>query len=175
MKSIHKFLACLLAVAAVLPAASCGSPRGTTSVDENEDVESITYFRNEIESFNTARKQNTPVYAALKSALGGVDVEVVTSGGGSWETVLSKMWFERSLPDMFLTEGPDSPEFYKKLINNGDVIAIDDYVNESTKEEYPHLYEKMRETAYLANNLSYAKGKQWACLLYTSPSPRDKV
>ena len=162
MKSIHKFLACLLAVAAVLPAASCGSPRGTTSVDENEDVESITYFRNEIESFNTARKQNTPVYAALKSALGGVDVEVVTSGGGSWETVLSKMWFERSLPDMFLTEGPDSPEFYKKLINNGDVIAIDDYVNESTKEEYPHLYEKMRETAYLANNLSYAKGKQWA-------------
>ena len=113
MKSIHKFLACLLAVAAVLPAASCGSPRGTTSVDENEDVESITYFRNEIESFNTARKQNTPVYAALKSALGGVDVEVVTSGGEAGKRYFPRCGSREVFPICFSRRDPIPPNFIK--------------------------------------------------------------
>ena len=130
------------------------------NIDENEDVEYITVFRNELDSFNQARKANTPLYQEVKKAI-GVDIEAI-SASTDWSTMLSKMWFDQDLPDIFLCKGPESPDFYRKLIEGNTIIAIDDYVNESTKDEYPNLYEVMKRTSYLANNLSYAKGKQWA-------------
>ena len=165
MKKWKKLLALLLASVSVFSLAACGQGGfggGQTSVDEDEDVEEITYLRNDIEAFNTARKQNTVVYQKLKRALGGVDVEAITASGSSWEEILNKLWFSQELPDMFLSDGPDTPTFYNKLIKGGDIIAIDDYVNESTKDEFPNLYAVMQKTSYLAKNLSYANGKQWA-------------
>ena len=124
------------------------------NIDENEDVEYITVFRNELDSFNQARKANTPLYQEVKKAI-GVDIEAI-SASTDWSTMLSKMWFDQDLPDIFLCKGPESPDFYRKLIEGNTIIAIDDYVNESTKDEYPNLYEVMKRTSYLANNLSYA-------------------
>lgn len=161
MKGLKRFIALLLAGVASVSLFACGGGGGSSSIDENEDVEEITFLRNDIEGFNTARKQNTPVYQALKQAI-GVDVEVISAAGSSWTDILNKLWFSQELPDMFLCKGPDEPTFYNKLIKGGDIIAIDDYVNESTKDEYPNLYSVMSKTSYLANNLTYAKGKQWA-------------
>jgi len=102
---------------------NCG---GSYEIDDNEDVETVTVFRNEFESFNTARKQNSPIYRALKEAV-GFDVEGISSLT-IWETMLNKMWISKELPNIFMCKGPDSPDFYKKLIDGDDIIAIDDWV-----------------------------------------------
>lgn len=160
-----KIASAALSAGILLSAAGCGGGGlfgggGNNDYDDDEDVESITVFRNELETVNAARRLNTPIYRAVKEAV-GFDIEAVTAST-DWETMLNKMWFDQDLPDIFLCKGPDSPEFYRKLIEGGDILAIDDYVNESTKDEYPNLYAVMQRTSYLADNVSYAQGKQWA-------------
>lgn len=65
------------------------------------------------------------------------------------------------LPEIFLTNGPQSADFFESLISEGDIIAISDYVNESTKDTYPNLYERMQQFEYMKSNISYAEGKTW--------------
>lgn len=165
-KTLLKFLICILSIITLFTATACGPDNGgimgggNTNIDENEDVEEITVFRNELESFNVARKQNSSIYQALKKAV-GVDVKGITAST-DWQTMLSKMYFDGSLPNIFLCSGPDSPDFFYDLIKNGDILPVSDYVNESTKDEYPNIYAVLERVSYLKNNLAYADGKIWA-------------
>ena len=151
----------LLCACLCLPFAACG--RGGGGFDENEnpeDVTSITVFKNDWASFNTAREANSPVYAAVKEAV-GVDIVAESGSGETWQTQLMLRQTDGDLPEIFLTNGPQSPEFFESLIAEGDIIAISDYVNESTKDTYPNLYEHMQQFDYMKNNISYAEGKTW--------------
>ncbi len=123
---------------------------------EDENVTSINIFKNDWAEFNSAAQTNSPVYAKLKSVI-GCDIEA-RNGSSNWQEQLGLLQSDNDLPDMFLTNGPDNPEFFSRLIRNGDIIAISDWVN---AEHYPNIYKHMQEYNYIRYNLGYGQGKAW--------------
>ena len=81
---------------------------------------------------------------------------------GTWEEVLNRKFNTGDLPDIFISYAMDRPTSFRKWIEDGAVLAISDYVNESTKNEYPKLYERIQNYKYIGERLSYAKGKTYA-------------
>ena len=133
-----------------------GADGGAYVVKDDEVVEEISIFKNDWAAFNDARRQNSPVYSALKSVI-GVDV-IAMNSSSNWQQQLGLMQTNEELPDIFLTEGPEDSTFFKRLIDNGDIIAISDWVNETT---YPNIYKHMQQFSYMRSNIEYANGKSW--------------
>lgn len=160
MKNLKKLLIMLLCgVFAFSIFAGCGGQEDYDN-ETDADVTSITIFKNDWAGFNNARNQNSPIYSKIKEAL-GIDIIAESGANETWEQQLKLRQVDRDLPDIFLTEGPESPSFFESLIEEGDIIAISDWVNESTKDEYPNLYEYLKTFEYMKKNISYAKGKLW--------------
>lgn len=123
----------------------------------DEDVKSITVFKNDWADFNNARLKNTPIYSTIKNKI-NCDIEALNASGGNWESQLSLLQADEDLPDIFLTNGPDNSYFFKKLIRNEDVLAISDWVSE---EHYPNIYNYLKQYEFLRTNVSYAEGKMY--------------
>lgn len=174
MKSLKRLIAlgiCGVSVGALFSA--CGGDRGNsigggevdttkdggayTDVVDEADISSITVFKNDWAQFNEARQKNSPVYQKLKSVI-GCDIEAINSSSATWENQLGLLQADKDMPDIFLTNGPDNPEFFNRLIRNGDVISISDWVSE---EHYPNIYNYMKQFDYMRHNVSYAQGKSW--------------
>ena len=135
---------------------SVGDGEAYYEVDD-EDVTSITVFKNDWAVFNTARKENSPIYSKLKSVI-GCDIEALNSSAGTWESQLSLLQADESLPDIFLTNGPDNSYFFKKLIENGDILPISNWVSE---EHYPNIYNYLKQFEFMRSNITYSYGKMW--------------
>ncbi len=171
MQFLKRMLALGLCGVAALTVAAC-APRdsetswgnnnsdsggGAYSEIDDEEVKSITVFKNDWAAFNNARQANSPVYQKLKEQI-GCDIEALNSSGANWQNQLALLQSDNDLPDIFLTEGPNAPEFFDKLIKNEDIISISDWVSE---EHYPNIYKHMQEFDYMRSNVSYARGKTW--------------
>ncbi len=124
---------------------------------DDEVVKSISVFKNDWADFNNARKNNTPIYQQLSSAI-GCDIEALNASSANWETQLSLLQADEDLPDIFLTNGPDNSYFFNKLIRNGDIISISDWVSE---EHYPNIYNYIQQFNFLRSNVTYGKGEMW--------------
>ena len=156
MKSILKKILLFLTCAVFVFSAACvkkpsnggawtsGDPTGkddgkSWSDVNDEEVESITVFKNDWDAFNQARKTKSPVYTKLKEAV-GVDIIGQNSSGDGWQTALALRQSDGTLPDIFLTNGPSDPDFFLKLLKNNDILPISDWVDE---EHYTvPIYEK---------------------------------
>lgn len=168
-KLLTVLLCCIIAFSGLI---GCGGNRGEdwngevdTSKDgsaydatEDENVTKISVFKNDWDQFNNAARAGSPIYTTIKNKIGGVDIEALNVGGSQLETQLSFMQAEGELPDIFLINGPSNPEFFNRLIRNGDVIAISDWVNE---EHYPNIWKHMKKYESLRYNVTYCKGKAW--------------
>ena len=73
MNKFTRTAAVLLGLCLSLPVAACGSSGGFDENENPEDVKSITVFKNDWASFNSARQANSPVYAEVKKNV-GVDI-----------------------------------------------------------------------------------------------------
>ena len=124
---------------------------------DDENVTSITVFKNDWAEFNNAAQQNSPIYQQLVEKI-GCDIEAMNSSSGTWETQLSLLQAEEDLPDIFITNGPDNSFFFDKLIRNGDIISISDWVSE---EHYPNIYNYIQQFNFLRSNVSYGDGEMW--------------
>lgn len=135
-----------------------GGEDGWAYTDENdENVTSISVFKNDWDAFKTARNANSPVYSTLKSKL-GFDIDAENASGSNWQTALSLRQADKDLPDLFLTEGPTDSTFFTRLIQNDDILCISDWVDE---EHYPNLYNYLQKFSYMRTNVSYFEGKMW--------------
>ena len=174
MKSILKKILLFLTCAVFVFSAACvkkpsnggawtsGDPTGkddgnSWSDVNDEEVESITVFKNDWDAFNQARKTKSPVYTKLKEAV-GVDIIGQNSSGDGWQTALALRQSDGTLPDIFLTNGPSDPDFFQKLLKNNDILPISDWVDE---EHYPNLYNYLKQFQYMRSNVSMFKGKMW--------------
>ena len=124
---------------------------------DDEVVKSITVFKNDWADFNNARKNNTPIYQKLSTQI-GCDIEALNSSSANWETQLSLLQADEDLPDIFLTNGPDNSYFFDKLIRNGDILSISDWVSE---EHYPNIYNYIQQFNFLRTNVTYGDGEMW--------------
>ena len=162
MNKFIKAATVVLGTCFFLPFTSCGD-RGGFDINENpEDVKSITVFKNDWASFNSARQSNSPVYAEVKKNV-GFDIVAESGSGETWMTQLQLRQADGDLPEIFLTEGPQSPEFFESLITEGDIIAISDYINEDTKDDYPNLYEHMQQFDYEEKHFLFG----WENMVYS--------
>lgn len=124
---------------------------------EDEEVDEISVFKNDWANFTTARQTNSPVYRKLKEKL-GVDIEAVNSSASTWEQQESLMQAGGTLPDIYLTNGPDNSYLFNKFIQNGDVLPISDWVSEA---HYPNIYNYLKQYNYMRKNIHYSHGKLW--------------
>lgn len=128
-----------------------------------DSVDELTLFCNDWEQLNNGVAVNSPVYKKLREATGLTETKIVAKST-ALETYYTQLNLQRvngSLCDMFIMDGPKSPEFFKNLIRDDEIVPISYYVNENTKDKYPNLYEYMKEYDYMKTNVSYAKGEQW--------------
>ena len=174
MKAFKKIMALALMGVMSLSVVACGGksgdnrkPGGYDPTEKGEDgwayndtvdetVTEIEIFKNDWAVFNNARSANSPVYSKIKSEV-GFDIKAMNSSS-NWQQQLGLMQAEGEMPDIFLTEGPEESEFFNSLIQNGDIIAISDWVSEAT---YPNIYNYMKKFEYMRSNISYAGGKSW--------------
>ena len=144
-----------------LAAASCGGRNPTVHEDWHEDnIDEITLFCNDWEQFNNGAAVETPIYKELVKVT-GCDIRARSTGYETYYTQLDLQRNRGELDDMFIVEGPVDPSLFNSLIRDGEILAISDYVNEETKDEYPYLYEYMKKYDYMKSNVSYAEGKTW--------------
>ena len=81
MNKIFKAAAsALLCACLCLPFAACGGGGGFDENENPEDVTSITVFKNDWASFNSARESNSPVYAEVKKNVGA---DIIAESGSS--------------------------------------------------------------------------------------------
>lgn len=166
-----KSLNCLFLIpVAVVALAGCGN-RGGFNNDlfdwigdgaayneiEDEEVDEISIFKNDWANFNTARQTNSPVYRKIKSVI-DCDIEAVNSSSATWENQETLMQAGQTLPDIFLTNGPDNSYLFNKFIQNGDVLPISDWVSE---EHYPNINKYLKQYDYMRKNVHYSYGKLW--------------
>lgn len=124
-----------------LAAASCGGRNPTVHEDWHEDnIDEITLFCNDWEQFNNGAAVETPIYKELVKVT-GCDIRARSTGYETYYTQLDLQRNRGELDDMFIVEGPVDPSLFNSLIRDGEILAISDYVNEETKDEYPYLYE----------------------------------
>ena len=161
MKKFNRFLALALCGASLMSLSACfgGGGGGGFDMDETDaDVTKITILASDWNEYNSAVKANTPVYQALKAAV-GCDIEAESVAASQLDLTIDLRRENEELPEIIRIFGPYKSEQYESLIREGDLVAISDYVNESTKSEYPYLYEHMKQFDYMKSNVSYANGK----------------
>lgn len=124
------------------------------------DIDEITMFHNDWDQFNNGAAANSPVYRKLKQ-VAGCDLVARSTAYETYYTQLDFQRLNQKLDEMFCIEGPSSPELYRGLIRDEEIIPISYYVNESTKDKYPNLYNYLKDYEYMKKNVSYAKGEIW--------------
>lgn len=148
MKKLMRFLCvflCLLGAAA----AACDS--GTPETE-------ISIFKWDFAALNAARRQNTPIYQALKEANGGLDLKSVTCGYADWESTINNLYNTSNLPDVFVNYAVDRPIVFQKMIRDGAVLDWGEYV---TKETYPNIYARLHEYDWLLDRVDYLDHKYY--------------
>ncbi len=160
LKKFFTFILCALICLNIIGCVGAGSGSEDYEDETDADISSITIFKNDWAAFNNARTQNSPIYSKLKSAI-NCDIIAESGAGETWEQQLKLRQSDMDLPDLFLTEGPGSPSFFESLIGERDIIAISDWVNEDTKNDYPNLYDYLKQFEYMKKNISYSEGKMW--------------
>lgn len=128
-----------------------------------DSIDEITMFCNDWEQFNNGVSANSPVYQKLRQATGLTNTKLVAKST-SLETYYTQLNLQRvnqKLYDMFVIDGPKSPEFFYNLIRDDEIVPISYYVNEDTKDKYPNLYEYLKQFEYMKTNVSYSKGELW--------------
>lgn len=162
MKNSFKHLAIGALAGVILATSACNGnkPKDPNKEWHEDNIKNITLFCNDWEQFNNGAAVNSPVYKELKKAA-GCDIKAQSTGGETYYTTLDLMRNKGSLPEMFIISGPKDPGFFNNLIRDDEILPISDYVNESTKDKYPYLYEYMQQYDYMKSNLTYAKGKSW--------------
>ena len=159
MKKFNRFLACALSVCAIAGMVGCGNDEGFDMDETEADVTEITVLGGDMDTYQTdGVDKNTPVYQALKAAV-GFDVNAMTGVSLSQLPEKIKLFHSTGkLPEMFRIHGPYNSSLYQYLIEEEAVVAIDKYVNESTKATYPNLYKQLQPFEYMKSNVSYAEG-----------------
>ena len=162
MKNSFKHLAIGALAGVILATSACNGnkPNDPNKEWHEDNIKNITLFCNDWEQFNNGAAVNSPVYRELKRAA-GCDIKAQSTGGETYYTTLDLMRNKGSLPEMFIISGPKDPGFFNNLIRDDEILPISDFVNESTKDQYPYLYEYMQQYDYMRSNLSYANGKSW--------------
>lgn len=162
MKNSFKHLAIGALAGVILATSACNGnkPNDPNKEWHEDNIKNITLFCNDWEQFNNGAAVNSPVYKELKKAA-GCDIKAQSTGGETYYTTLDLMRNKGSLPEMFIISGPKDPGFFNNLIRDDEILPISDFVNESTKDQYPYLYEYMQQYDYMKSNLSYANGKSW--------------
>lgn len=150
-----------LCATVALSAVACNGGRKNVIPNENpEDITSISILSSDWEAFNDARRGNTPVYQELKKAA-GCDIIAESVGVDMLDRTIELRRSDGDLPEMFKIGGPEKTNQYRSLIEEEEIIAISDYVNESTKDKYPNLYEYLKKFEYMKHNVEFANGKLW--------------
>lgn len=161
MKKTYKLLALFLGVGMAVGTTACGGGKDSSfNMDETDaDVTEVTILAGDMDTYQTdGVDQNTPVYQALKQAV-GCDVFARTGVSNSQLPEKIKLLHSTGgLPEIFRIHGPYNSSLYQYLIEEEAVVAIDQYVNESTKDTYPNLYEHMKQFEYMKSNVTYANG-----------------
>ena len=160
MKKINKYLSLLLGAGMIVGASGCKGGNGGFDMNETDaDVTEITILAGDMDTYQTdGVDKNTPVYQALKAAVG---FDVYAQTGVSNAQLPEKIKLLHStgvLPEVFRIHGPYNSSLYQYLIEEEAVVAIDKYVNETTKDVYPYLYEHMKQFDYMKSNVTYANG-----------------
>ncbi len=152
-KTMKKILAVCCA-AMSLGLFACGGGGGSDGgyADDGQ----LTIFRWDFASIDSARRQETPIYTALKDVTGGYDLKASTAGYGDWEAQINNMYNTQSLPDIFVNYTVDRPEMFNKWIRDGAVLPISDYV---TKDNYPNIYNRLKEYSWLLERCDYLNNK----------------
>ncbi len=167
-KIIKSFGAFAMAALISAPLAACGPMAGTQTgpyvppAETHEtlsDIE-ITMFCNDWEQFNNGAAVRSPVYKELTKVT-GCKLKAKSTAYETYYTQLDIQRVNGDLCDMFIIDGPVSPELYRGLIRDGEIIPVSYYVNEDTKDTYPYLYEYLKEYDYMKTNVTYANGEQW--------------
>ncbi len=153
------------ALAAAMSACVTVAPNDDAPYEPPEEwhedvVDSITMFCNDWEQFNNAAAVRSPVYRQLVKAA-GCELKAKSTSLENYYTQLDLQRVNQQLCELFIIDGPTSPELYRGLIRDGEIIPISYYVNENTKDKYPYLYEYLQQYSYMQTNLSYAKGEMW--------------
>lgn len=125
-----------------------------------ETIDNITMFCNDWEQFNNGAAVRSPVYKQLVKAA-GCELKAKSTSLETYYTQLDLQRVNQQLCEMFIIDGPTSPELYRGLIRDEEIVPISYYVNENTKEKYPYLYEYLQQYSYMKSNISYAKGEIW--------------
>ena len=152
-----------VACGVILSVGACKAKPGGGSANEEwheDSIKNITLFCNDWEQFNNGAAVNSPVYKKLK-AVTKCDIQAKSTGLETYYSTLDLMRNKGTLTEMFIVNGPKDPKFFNNLIRDDEIIAVSDYVNESTKDKYPYLYEYMQQYDYMKSNLTYANGKSW--------------
>ena len=152
-----------VACGVILSVGACKAKPGGGSANEEwheDSIKNITLFCNDWEQFNNGAAVNSPVYKKLK-AVTKCDIQAKSTGLETYYSTLDLMRNKGTLTEMFIVNGPKDPKFFNNLIRDDEIIAVSDYVNESTKDKYPYLYEYMQQYDYMKSNLTYAGGKSW--------------
>lgn len=136
----------------------CGGMSACFGGGNDDGTDSLTLARWDIAQVNAARKQNSPLYEAIKTAT-GIDVSVTSVSLSSYDDKLNLNYASGALPDVFIAKAWDTPSTYKKWIKDGAVVNFSDYVTES---EYPNVYARLKQFDFLKDTLSYANGSHYA-------------
>ena len=123
MKKLMRFLCVFLCLLLGAAAAACDS--GTPETE-------ISIFKWDFAALNAARRQNTPIYQALKEANGGLDLKSVTCGYADWESTINNLYNTSNLPDVFVNYAVDRPIVFQKMIRDGAVLDWGEYVTKET-------------------------------------------
>ncbi len=157
----------LLAAAILLPVGACAVPRYNDGEPyeppepwHEDSVDTITMFCNDWEQFNSAAEAKSDIYKVLTNKI-GVGLKARSTSLETYYTQLDLQRTQGKLDELFIIPGPPSSELYNGLIRDREIIPITYYVNEETKDEYPYLYEYLKEFEYMKTNVAYAQGEIW--------------
>ncbi|HBF86197.1 MAG TPA: hypothetical protein DDW54_00800 [Clostridiales bacterium] len=167
-KPFIKTASLMLAAAFPFAASGCGQNSGNGSSFEpkiwhEDSVDEIVMFCNDWEQFNGGAAVNSPVYKELRKKTGLTNTKLTAKSTSleNYYTLLDLQRVEGELCEMFIVDGPKSPEFFNNLIRDQEIIPISYYVNENTKDQYPNLYKYLKQFEYMKSNVSYANGELW--------------
>lgn len=130
--------------------------RDVYSKAASPDDGKLTYFNWTADGVNTASSKNTSIYQKLVEKAG---MEIETQVVSEWESTIATKFGAGKLPDIFVHYGPERPEDYQLLIEDGAILPVSDFVDET---HWPNIYNHLKKFDYLRGNLSYSQGKHWS-------------
>lgn len=117
----------------------------------------LTYYNWNAAPLNSAK--NSAIYAKLKQAANGLDIEAVAPASSEYESTIAMKQGANELPDIFTHYGPERPQDYADLIEFGQIVPVSDFVSE---DKFPNIYNHLKKFDYLRGNLPYADGRHWS-------------